>query len=88
MRAKTKDSKRNWRRMLLLLAPTALRMPISWVRSETETNMIFMTPTPPTTREMEATRVSMPEMMAKREPAGWEILLPDRTEKFCSPDLD
>ena len=35
--------------------------------------MMFMTPTPPTTREMEATRVSMPEIMENREPAGWEI---------------
>src|SRR5690606_2085762 len=30
------------------LAPTALRMPISRVRSRTETNMMFITPIPPT----------------------------------------
>ncbi len=33
---------------------TAMRMPISWVRSVTETSMMFMTPMPPTTREMTA----------------------------------
>ena len=36
------------------MAPTALRMPISLVRSVTETNMIFMMPIPPTSREMAA----------------------------------
>ena len=36
------------------LAPRALRMPISRVRSVTETSMMFMMPMPPTTREMAA----------------------------------
>ena len=63
-------SKRNCKRMLPEEAPTALRMPISRVRSATDTNMIFMMPMPPTMREIEATRVSMPEMIEKREPAG------------------
>ena len=36
-------------------APTAIRRPISRVRSVTETSMMFMMPTPPTTREMAAT---------------------------------
>ena len=35
-------------------APSALRMPISRVRSVTETNMMFMMPMPPTTSEMAA----------------------------------
>ena len=35
-------------------APTALRMPISRVRSVTETSMMFMIPMPPTTSEMPA----------------------------------
>ena len=34
------------------LAPIALRMPISLVRSVTETYMMFMTPIPPTKSEM------------------------------------
>lgn len=32
--------------------------------------MMFMTPIPPTMREIDATRVSMPETMVNREPAG------------------
>ena len=35
-------------------APTALRMPISRVRSVTETSMMFMMPMPPTSKEMPA----------------------------------
>ena len=46
------------------VAPMALRMPISRVRSVTETNMMFMMPMPPTSSEMPATpprkRVSTP----------------------------
>ncbi len=41
-------SVRNCSRMLLRLAPMALRTPISRVRSVTETSMIFITPIPPT----------------------------------------
>ena len=36
------------------VAPRALRKPISRIRSVTETNMMFMTPMPPTIREMAA----------------------------------
>lgn len=88
MKLRMMDSKRNWRRILPDEAPTALRMPISRVRSETETSMIFMMPTPPTMREMEATRVSMLEMMERSEPAGWKLLLPVRTWKVVSPFLE
>ena len=35
-------------------APTALRRPISRVRSVTDTSMMFITPMPPTTSEMPA----------------------------------
>ena len=48
-------STRNCRKMWWLRAPTAMRRPISRVRSVTETSMIFMMPTPPTTSEMAAT---------------------------------
>ena len=41
---------KNWMRMVRRLAPTALRKPISFVRSLIETNMMFITPIPPTTR--------------------------------------
>ena len=39
-------------------APTAMRMPISRVRSVTDTSMMFMTPMPPTTSETSATENS------------------------------
>src|SRR5271169_2185793 len=39
----------NCNRMSRLRAPTALRTPISRVRSVTLTNIMFITPTPPTT---------------------------------------
>ena len=39
---------RNCHRMSLRRAPMALRMPISRVRSVTETSMMFITPMPPT----------------------------------------
>ena len=41
--------------MTLGVAPRALRSPISRMRSVTETNMMFMTPMPPTSNEMPAT---------------------------------
>ena len=41
--------------MWWLRAPTAIRRPISRVRSVTETSMMFMMPTPPTTSEIRAT---------------------------------
>ena len=59
----TTDSMRNCIMMFWKVAPKALRMPISRVRSVTDTIMIFMMPIPPTTREMAAIlpkkRVSM-----------------------------
>ncbi len=44
--------------MSALLAPIALRMPISRVRSVTVTSMMFMTPIPPTSSEIAATAPS------------------------------
>ena len=44
--------------MSLRLAPTALRMPISRVRSVTDTSMMFITPIPPTSSEIAATSPS------------------------------
>ena len=56
----TTDSTRNWRRISRGRAPSAMRMPISRVRSVTETSMMFMMPTPPTTKEMAAMAESIP----------------------------
>ena len=52
----------NCRRMAVLGAPRALRVPISRVRSVTETVMMFMTPMPPTSRLM-AAMAEMPRLM-------------------------
>ena len=49
---------RNCIRMSRGVAPIALRMPISRVRSVTETSMMFIIPMPPTTSEMTATALS------------------------------
>ena len=49
-RQSTSASTRNWSRMLHRVAPSALRTPISRVRSVTETSMMFMMPMPPTRR--------------------------------------
>ena len=44
--------------MVRSLAPSALRMPISRVRSVTDTSIMFMMPMPPTSSEMLAMPVS------------------------------
>ena len=49
-RERVKASTRNWARMSRPLAPTAIRSPISRVRSVTLTSMMFMIPMPPTSR--------------------------------------
>ena len=51
-------STRNWNMISRRVAPSALRTPISRVRSVTEIIMIATTPTPPTSRPIEA-RTSM-----------------------------
>ena len=45
---------RNCCSTLLLRAPTAIRIPISRVRSVTETSMMFITPIPPTSSDISA----------------------------------
>ena len=49
----TTASQRNCAMMLRFLAPMARRMPISLVRSVTDTSMMFMMPTPAATSAME-----------------------------------
>ena len=51
-------SSRNCSRTCRPLAPIAMRMPISRVRSVTETSMMFMMPMPPTSSEMAAAEPS------------------------------
>jgi hypothetical protein len=54
--ASTRNCSRTWRSV----APTASRMPISRVRSVTDTSMMFMMPMPPTSRLTAATAESRP----------------------------
>ena len=56
-RERITDSTRNWRRMSRRRAPSALRTPISRMRSVTDTSMMFMTTTPPTMRLMPVTTI-------------------------------
>jgi hypothetical protein len=55
----TTASIRNCISTSLATAPIARRMPISRVRSVTETSMMFMMPIPPTTRLIAATAVTI-----------------------------
>ena len=50
----TSASIRNWVRISRPRAPIDIRMPISRVRSVTETSMIFIIPMPPTKSETDA----------------------------------
>ena len=56
--ASTRNCSSTWMRR----APIAMRMPISRVRSVTETSRMFMMPMPPTTSEIEATDASSSAM--------------------------
>ena len=51
-------SARNWRRMSFFCAPSARRMPISRVRSMTETSMMLAMTMPPTTSEMPEMKIT------------------------------
>ncbi len=56
-------------------APTALRMPISRVRSVTETSMMFITPIPPTSSEIAATSPSRVVNTFELAVEAWRIEL-------------
>ena len=58
MPVSTDASVRNCARMRRRFAPMAFFRPISAVRSVTVTSMMFITPTPPTSREMLAIQMS------------------------------
>ena len=75
---------RNSPKMLPFVAPTDFLMPISWVRSATETSMMFITPIPPTMREMAEIRERMSETEVRRELEGWEMSEPARIVKLLS----
>ena len=61
-------SARNCARITPGVAPMALRMPISRVRSVTVASMMFMIPMPPTRSEIDAI---VPRMMLNRRAVRW-----------------
>ena len=71
---------RNWSRMSRCRAPSALRRPISRVRSRTETSMMFETPTPPTSSEIAAMAASTGEQPEDPPDRAEDLGLGDRGE--------
>ena len=65
-----KASIKNWLRISLLRAPKAFLKPISRVLSVTETSIIFITPIPPTIKDIAA----MPPKARVKTPVIWEIV--------------
>ena len=63
----TMDSVMNCNRMEPLVAPRAFLVPISLVRSVMDTSMMFMTPIPPTSREMPPIAAIAREMVDNME---------------------
>ena len=59
VREMSTDSIRNWSEITKPVAPTAIRKPISLVRSVTETSMMFMMPIPATSNEKAAATTRM-----------------------------
>ena len=66
------DSTRNWRLMSMAVAPSALRTPISRVRSVTATSMMFMTPMPPRASVRSATAPKKSVMTLKMRSVNFE----------------
>ncbi len=74
-RASTSASARNWRMICSGEAPIAARMPISCVRSATDTSWMFMMPMPPTSSDTAA----MPAEQAGQDAA--DLLRPPRSPR-------
>ena len=67
------DSNRNWNMMSRPRAPIAMRRPISFVRSVTETYMMFMIPIPPTNKLIPAIIVSTSDIKSEVLVTIWII---------------
>jgi hypothetical protein len=75
---------RNCHKISLRRAPIAMRMPISRVRSVTDTSMMFMMPMPPTTKEIAAIAPSSILMTRVVEASASAIAVRLRTVKSSS----
>ena len=73
LRQSTTASMRNCAWMSRPRAPSALRRPISRVRSVTDTSMMFMMPMPPTTSEIAATQARKSERVCVIALKAWII---------------
>ena len=60
--------------MLVLVAPRALQVPISRVRSVMDTSIMFITPMPPTSSDMPAI-TDMEVCMVPSTEANWDTML-------------
>ena len=63
-------------------APTAIRRPISRVRSVTDTSMMFMMPIPPTMSDTEAMAAS--SIVITRADSSWAANISARTRTWKS----
>ena len=63
-----KPSMKNWRSTALVVAPSALRTPISRVRSFTAISMMFITPMPPRASVMKPTVVKKFRIVSTMRP--------------------
>ena len=82
--ARRTASIRNCERMSRSRAPTAIRIPISRVRSVTDTSMMFMIPMPPTTSDTDAIPPSSRLMIRVADSARASISDRFRTLKSSS----
>ena len=85
MRQTSTASMRNCLRMSPWRAPTAMRTPISCVRSVTDTSMMFITPMPPTTSEMTAMAEISSVMVRVVLSTVWRMVSELRVKKSCVP---
>ena len=84
----TTDSVRNCARMVRPLAPSAMRRPISRVRSVTLTSMMFMMPMPPTSSDTPAIAASRMASAAVPVVIAPVISVRSRMEKSSSRRID
>ena len=74
-------STRNWNRISARRAPSALRTPISRVRSVTEIDMIAITPIPPTISAID-------EITIEREERALAVLIPQLQERVLRDQIE
>lgn len=82
--ASREDSTRNCRRISERRAPTDLRRPISWVRSETTAIMMFIITMPPTTMKTDTTAIAVAAIAPVSRSQSWMKESEEMTAKLSS----